>query len=257
MKKIVLLLFASVITLGAFLIVWQYIAPPPEIYWKRNSTAVVISFDSTGYEVAYNHIPMARLWGDGRLIWVEYDVQGRRNVFQASLVEDQIAGIIQEFIDAGFFRPNLRGLLPSSGADTFDTLTINLIDRSKYEGYHNIFIDKKMVSDELREAVENLVHGEGEVGESYVPNTGYLHAWLAEDSGCRIIPPDVPEWSFDDVDFDQVSADEWIMVSGSTLEFVWNVVNKDEVCSLVRYQGIYYDLALLIPGITEVQPYDL
>ena len=130
MKNLLLLICTSVIIIGIFSLVWQYIAPPPDINWNRNPKAIVIAFDSTGYEIDYNHIPRAQLWGDGRFVWVEYDVHGRRDVFQASLIEDQISEIIQEFIDAGFFRPNLRGLLPSSGAFTVDEITINLSARA-------------------------------------------------------------------------------------------------------------------------------
>src|SRR5574341_1096981 len=97
-------LLASALCLLASLLACNTLFPPrPEVRWEADPNTLVISADTCcGMLFDPNGIPDARLWGDGRLIWVEYDGSKRR-VVSAALTAAEMTSLLQIFVEAGFF----------------------------------------------------------------------------------------------------------------------------------------------------------
>ena len=79
--------------------------PRPAIEWDPSPDAVVVEAHVGGgmlYEP--NAVYWARLWGDGRLIWLTNAPSGgARQVSIAALTPEAMTALLQDFVNAGFF----------------------------------------------------------------------------------------------------------------------------------------------------------
>ncbi|MFC1878425.1 hypothetical protein ACFLZW_00790 [Chloroflexota bacterium] len=255
MKRIILAFLGIVIGVIGIAILYPFIRPNPQPEWNHDAKEIVIEIDTTGYEIDYNHISSARLWGDGNYIWVIHNSGGGRTVYQKTLSENQVRDIIMMFIDAGFFSPDWRIFQRSSGGFSITNVTINLIERQLYDQYHNLNIDSNYTSELKRLTIDFFTKGSGYLGIEFSPILGHIYAFPAEDSGCKHIPDDVVHWPNDMAGFSLSQVRDGHPIEGELLNFAWSVVNQNEDCSLVIDNGTVYDLLLLIPNITHVEPY--
>jgi hypothetical protein len=253
MRRLGFVLF-SIVLLALLVAAIIVLLPPPPPEWDPSPRNLVVEIDTTGYEVDYNHIPTARLWGDGRLMWIESTGTGARTVYEASLSESAMRGALQRIIDGGFFRPHLPQVFPARNAFTVTAVTVNLLARSEHRDYDNLAIETYRTSEGLRNAIHHLASGAGSEGNPYVPQSGFVLAWPADDSGCDFIPPDTPSWPSDMSYPDLIASGDGAWLGGRPLLFIWEVVNRNEECSLLHSPEGLLDVALLVPGVTVVQP---
>src|SRR5258708_23727417 len=77
--------------------------PRPRVEWNNGPNNVVIQASSGGgmlYEP--NPMPAARLWGDGRLIWVVGDANGGRRGLIATRTPHPMRQLLQTLVDDAF-----------------------------------------------------------------------------------------------------------------------------------------------------------
>ena len=88
--KLSLLLVACV----ALLVACRIDIAPLTIEWDRDPGTLIIETDTFGGPVpqteALNHIPDARIWGDGRMVWVTRRADTGRDVWQGQLSQQTL-----------------------------------------------------------------------------------------------------------------------------------------------------------------------
>ena len=51
-----------------------------------------------------NYVPHARVWGDGRIVWAEYNETGQRRVLEGRLTPEQMRALMARIVQAGFLQ---------------------------------------------------------------------------------------------------------------------------------------------------------
>src|SRR5262245_51893396 len=75
-------------------------ATPPPFEWDHDPARLLLEADIAcllGNEVNFFAQIPARIWGDGRVVWVEYedDIYGPRRVLEGHLSEDELRALMQ------------------------------------------------------------------------------------------------------------------------------------------------------------------
>lgn len=229
-------------------------APRPPAEWDSSPSALIVEalhnngFPGSGFypEAGYtlNYIPHARIYGDGRIIWVR-EREGPRTVWQGQLNQVQMTNLLQGIIDMGFFGWKGSSNLPLDNPP-FDVLKITLNSAShlvsvagkRPEGFYTLFTQ--------------LHNGAGAEGKSeFVPEKGFLTALPVEHT---FFDP-LPIWQPDELGFSLAEVGDGKYISGAALEYVWAQVN------LLPYYPNYlhdaaqaYEVYLQIPGISLIEP---
>ena len=226
-------------------------APRPPAEWDSSPSALIvealhnnghISISSDGYTL--NYIPHARIYGDGRIIWV-HERDWPRTVWQGQLNQVQMTNLLQGIIDMGFFGWKGSSGLPLDNPP-FDSLNITLNSASylvyvagkRPEGFYTLFTQ--------------LHNGAGAEGKSeFVPEKGFL---TAQPISTTFSDP-LPIWQPDELGFSLAEVGDGKYISGAALEYVWAQVN------LLPYYPNYlqdaaqaYEVYLQIPGISLIEP---
>lgn len=241
-----LIIIASLLLLSvAACLLYLFFPPKPKAEWNTSPGASIIMVDRLGRShVDYGYIPDARVWGDGRIIWVEYDSGGRRRVLEGHLSTEAMAQLINQFIEAGFFKGHRRF---NWGGVLGPYVEIWLSD-----AHHTIAIGG--TSDYDNESVLELValvkSGAGTEGVTFTPTEGTLFAFPREKVD---VPPDAEarfQWPDEEFGYglEQVyeSGGE-IEITGKELTFAWEIVSYP--ASLVESGGQVYWIAVVVPGI--------
>jgi hypothetical protein len=196
-----------------------------------------------------NAIADARLWGDGRIIWIELnDDTGQRRVLEGWLSPEQMQALFQRFDEAGFFGWEER-YDDRSVTDAADQcLAVELAGRSK-----KVCQYVSGAPAAFQELYAYVASGAGASGRDYVPTTGYLTAHPLQ-LPADMDPPVDFEWPAAELglSLDQAGAGVW--VEGETLETSWQVVNTKWQGNIVRDGDAYYGLSLQIPGLSLTEP---
>lgn len=241
-------LLASALCLLASLLACNTLFPPrPEVRWEADPNTLVISADTCcGMLFDPNGIPDARLWGDGRLIWVEYDGSKRR-VVSAALTAAEMTSLLQIFVEAGFFgwKDYYAPAEPIYDAPS-TCIHITLVGESK-----SVCETVEGAPKKFGELYANVTSGAGVQGTDYVPMTGYLQStvWQVTDSG-----PPAPEWPVESTGLSLKDALGGVWVDGEALRIAWETVNAEPLNSVVQEGDQFYTLILLIPNITRTAP---
>lgn len=232
-----------------FLSSCNVLQPPPDLTWDHDPEAVIIkTTDGGGLEplaAARNRIPDGVVFGDGRIIWTTFE-DGRRQVRQGQLSEDEMMTLLETFADKGFWRLDDFYRPREEVFDSSTTrLTVNLISENKSVGeYHN---GAPRVFDELVGLVSS---GAGAEGDTYMPQMGYLSIMPIDGV---YNPSDILAWESDAVDFRLADAEDgW--VEGPVLAQAWTIVNRKYWSPIVVEDDIYYELYLEIPELTGRDP---
>jgi hypothetical protein len=81
--------------------------PKPAIEWDTSAEALILRASVSGGLVPQNFVlnavPDAQVWGDGRIVWVEYTGEGGRRVLEGYLTEAQLESFLRRAVNDGFF----------------------------------------------------------------------------------------------------------------------------------------------------------
>jgi hypothetical protein len=196
-----------------------------------------------------NAIYSARLWGDGRLIWVTYAPSGgARQVWAATLTPEAMMDLLQDIAGAGFFgwddhySPGIVYDAPS----TCVRVTLAAVAHGVCETLSGAPV-------RFRELFSLLASGAGQSGVPYVPEGGYLllspllggptgslpAGWSPEATGLTLA---------------EAAATGGLWLEGDALGFVWAGVNANPLQPVFSDGESYYTAQLLIPGVTVIAP---
>ena len=228
------IVFLLVVIPGCFysLFFWS-----PEPRWDQSPDALIISVVPMYQEIDYNYIPDFRVWGDGRIVWVEHLAIGGRKVYEGYLSHDEMEQIIVDFIDADFF----KGYELFNNKDyAFDHLDINLLDVARSE-----LIDRE--NEEVFALVNLLKQGAGVNVVQYSPERATLYAISLDETG---LPKGlIPQYVWPDDQFGYTLSPELVReITSNDLLFAWEIVNSTH--PIVESNSEYFWIAITIPGIT-------
>jgi hypothetical protein len=225
--------------------------PRPLVEWDPSPEALIVQANTGGgmlYEP--NAMPEARLWGDGRLVWVIYDGSGARQVLAAMLTSDEVGHVLQGFVDAGFFgwddhySPGIVYDAPST------CLNVNLLTRSK-----SVCETLSGAPRAFGRLYGDLAAGAGQAGSAFVPERGYLSLTdlgPALPAGSAV----TAEWPAEalGVALADVAATPGQWLEGEALAFAWGTTNAAPLYPILHEGEHYYQAQLLVPGVTTMQP---
>ena len=226
-----------------------FFPPKPDIEWTTDPETIVIQASFGGGLVpqnfALNAVPDAQVWGDGHIIWVDYDTHGARRVLEGYLTTAQMETYLGQVVNAGFFGwENFY-----SNPDVYDAgtqcLSIHLASESKsvceyFEGapsaYHKLY--------------NEVAGGLAMEGSDYVPTRGYLTAWAIGDLYSQ---PVALHWPADSVGLSLREAQGGVWVEGEALELAWRTLNTN-LYAIVQEGDAYYQLVVQVPGVSQSEP---
>jgi hypothetical protein len=223
--------------------------PKPKIEWDTAPEARIIHASVDGGLVpqnyALNALPDAQVWGDGRIVWVEYDTNGARHVLEASLTPDQMETYLSDVANAGFFgwENYYSDTLVQDGST--QCLEVYLTSESKsvceyYKGAPSAFHD----------LYNEVAAGLGEEGSDYIPTRGYLTAEVISDLYSQ---PVALHWPADSLGVSLSDALGGMWVEGEALELAWRTVNTN-LYAIVQEGDTYYQLIVQVPGVSQSEP---
>jgi hypothetical protein len=220
--------------------------------WNSDPTNLVVSATfCCGFTtplVRLNYIADASVWGDGRIVWVEYDDQAGRQVLTDVLTPAQLEAFLQQAITAGFFEWEDR-YADQSIADAADQcLTINLIGQAKQVCQYVQGAPAAFTT-----LYETVADGAGATGTAFIPAKGYLTATPVD------LPPDsnVPvnaEWPAQNLDFSLSEATDGLWVEGEILTTAWEIINPNWQGMILQEGEATYQLSLQMPDLSYTEP---
>jgi hypothetical protein len=226
--------------------------PRPAVEWNHSATAVIAELQIGGgmlYEP--NPMPVSRLWGDGRLVWVNGDASGQRRVRVANLTPDQVQKLLQAFVDAGFFgwkdsySPGVVYDAPSTclrvSLTTFSKSVCEMLSGAPAR-FHDL-------------GALLAVEGAGLTGADYVPTRGYLRVKLVDLAQVQGNPP-VTTWpaATAGVSLEQIAASGGQWIEGNPLALARHAVNANPLNPVLQDGDRYYQAQVLIAGVTAMEP---
>ena len=239
-------LLCPIVALTLALLACNTLLPPrPEVDWDTDPQALVVSADTCcGMLYDPNGIPTARLWGDGRLIWVAVESSGARRVLTAALTTDQMKALLQRFVDSGFFgwQDSYR---PSYEVYDAPSTCLHVALQSASKSVCDLMGNAPAAFYEL---LDGLAAGLTET--NYVPTRAYLQA---NPVGSASLAP-VLQWPADSLNLSLKDASQGVWVEGKTLEVAWRAVNERPYNALVQEGDTFFSLVLLVPDVTRQQP---
>jgi hypothetical protein len=233
------ILFISIclLLIIGYIFIYKYKSEHPKAEWDTSPDNVVISYDMFG-EIDYGYIPSFRVWGDGYIVWVKHDQNFTRKVYEGYLSQNQLKEIIEQFIDAGFYK--WFGNKNSSSIN----ISIDLLT-----GYKQNSFD---ANGKLSQLVEYLESGAGVDAKEFFPTVGYLYVFPIEKTeyfNRKVNPYPWPQEKFD-TDFEgfEIFFPNGQEITGDELDFVWQLVNDSP---FIKSNDKIYWIALGIPKITD------
>ena len=222
--------------------------PRPPVEWSADPGNVVI-WASTGGGMLYepNPMPLARLRGDGQLIWVTFSGR-RRRVLAGGLTTDQMRHLLQTMVDDGFFgwRANYS---PGVVYDAPSTcLGVNLNSTSK-----TVCETLSGAPARFHDLLSLLGSGAGVTGTDYVPVRGYLKVTPLPE-GAAPGGPQAVAWPSQQLGLRLAEVGQGQWIDGDALRLAWTVVNDDPLNPILQDGDADYQVQVLLPGVTEIEP---
>lgn len=198
--------------------------------------------------VEVNYIPDARIWGNGRIIWVHRADGGGRHVLEGHLTPDEMATLLQRMEDDGFFDWEdmyaERNVLDAATK----CLAVELESRSK-----RVCEYVKGAPDAFHELYKYIANGAETTGKEYLPERGYLVAYPLGSTDQPVSEVHL-NWTADSLGFSLSNAAEGMWVEGEALKMAWPVVNANPWSMVVRDGDTYYQISIQVPGVTLTDP---
>ncbi len=261
-------LFITLLVVALAVSACQIRQPDPQIEWDTSPQTQLIRVQNLiqfpGILPTYqdermeNYIPEGILYGDGRILWVDYTYGGdfvSRRVMEGNLTEAEIKSLLQQFLETGFFtwKNTYGSTIRNDGPPNesiyvyLDTMTKGVIVNSNPpQGFES-----------LRTLVST---GASAHGQDYLPDQGYLSVYPQYFDEAPNLQ--VPHWPVTEAGFtlkDLYGDGEFengIYVDGQVLAFAWQIINRDPRSPLVEDSGEVYLLTLRIPNLSVHQPPD-
>ena len=228
--------YVIIIASCIYFLIYKYDREHPKAEWDTSPDNVVISYDAFG-EIDYGYIPDFRVWGDGRIVWVERDQNFTRKVYEGYLSQNQLKEIIEQFVDAGYYK--WFGNKNSSPVN----ISIGLLNSYKQDSFDT--------NGKISKLAEYLESGAGVDAKEFIPTVGYLYVFPIKKTAYKntnVIPVQWAgnkyESSFENFERTFPSGKE---ISDDELDFVWQIVNHSP---FIKLDDKIYWIALEIPQIT-------
>ncbi|HLF00584.1 MAG TPA: hypothetical protein VI547_01315 [Anaerolineales bacterium] len=233
---------------GGFFAYNALFIPHPAVVWDVDPNTLILSVDTCcGMLYEPNGIPDARLWGDGQLIWLEYDSHGARRVLVDILSPDEITNLLQSFVNAGFFgwKDYYEPSSPVYDAPS-SCIQVNLKSESK-----SVCDLMGKPPRDFYELYDYVASGAGQLGGDYAPTSGYLSA---TPSGPPTNTVPTLNWPAESLGLSLRDAANGAWIEGESLALAWRIVNANPSNPIVLEDDTFYSLILLIPDVTRQQP---
>lgn len=223
----------------------------PELAWDPSPDHVIVSYACFAglvpMEYINNGMPVFRLWGDGRAIWVEDQMGGGRKVLTATFTPDEVRALLTEMATRHFF----------TMADTYEP-GYEILDGGACQMQVNLVSLTKSVSDLTGSQPPDdyytlagwLSRGADHASAPYVPERGYIIATLLQD------PVSTATHTWPDGGIDGVRLEDaqgGLLVEGEALRAAWDIVNTD-IYATVASGASTYRIAVQIEGVTDRWP---
>src|SRR4030066_1536654 len=88
-----ILLLIGISSLLYRLFIWQ-----PEAIWDESPDKIIVWSDPGAMHIDINYIPHIQIWGDGHIIWVEYNTEGERTIWEGYLTQPEMKQLINRLI---------------------------------------------------------------------------------------------------------------------------------------------------------------
>ena len=226
--------------------------PRPAIAWDTSASALIVEANTGGgmlYEP--NALPDARLWGDGRLVWVAYDGTGGRAVLTATLTPAEMQAALKDIVDAAFFdwddhySPGVVYDAPST------CLRVWLASDSQ-----SVCETVSGAPRAFGRLYSHLAQGAGHAASAtpFVPERGFLSltplgASLPHGAAATA------EWPTSlGLPLDAIASSPGQWLTGEALAFAWNTTNRQPLYPILHDGNAYYQAQLRVPGVTTLQP---
>jgi hypothetical protein len=230
-------------------------APPPvDVGRNHNPEARIVlatyCCDSpTTQELVRPYLPEAQLWGDGRLLWTEHDANGERQVYIGQLSAEDMAGLLQEVVTAGFFGWDERYLGEPVVDAASRCLTVTLTDQTR-----TVCETHGGAPDAFYTLFDWLSQGAGAAGTPYLPQMAYVTGFRLEDTGVPLPEPDVA-WPQALSHIPVGDAINGLWLEGEDLVPLWQAANQSPYQMPVVEDGNgRYRVILQVPGVSWIEP---
>jgi hypothetical protein len=241
------LMFCGIFVLLIGLVIFSYLrANSPDLSsYSRSPNDLLIYIDentTAGGPIIgemCNHIPNLRIWGDGRLVYVQHDNQtGGRVVYTGYLDSDQVAAALDLLYNHGFFVPVKPE--PANPSGTFFFVKVYLA-----AGQQNPTVRSE------RSFLSDLVNS---FDLSQFTRFAPSEALLVTNIPFASSLPSMNEWPAR-FGISLADADQGLWIQGEALETLWQFVNEWQgAVPMLRENGTPYSIALEIPGISILDP---
>jgi len=249
--------------LGPSLLLMAYIASlvacridivPLTVEWDPDPEALIVEIDTFGGPVpqpqALNHIPDARIWGDGRIVWVERQKDASRVVRQGQLSKQELTQLARFVVEEGFFDWH-EHYQPDNPPPDMPTshITVNLADQSQTVSQY--FGGAPAGFWRIYDRIQTLVPD----GEPLAPQRGWLRAWPHETD----LPDDeMLPWPTDAGFTLSEATDAGRWIKAPILTLVWDALNRSggyaTTRAVFREGEKAYSLTVQVSGISLYEP---
>jgi len=227
--------YVIIIASCIYFLIYKYDREHPKAEWDTSPDNVVISYDAFG-EIDYGYIPDFRVWGDGRIVWVERDQNFTRKVYEGYLSQNQLKEIIEQFVDAGYYKW-------FGGGNSSVNISIGLLTSYKQNSFD--------ANEKISQLAEYLASGAGVKANNFIPTIGYLYVFPVEETeykNTKFTPVEWPENKYEsNLENFERSFPNGKEITGDELDFVWQSVNHSP---FIESNGKIYWIAVGIPKIT-------
>jgi hypothetical protein len=242
-SKLLIGILAISFLIGISSIVYRLFIWQPEAIWDESPDKIIIRSDPGCIEMDIDYIPTVQIWGDGRIVWTEYNIAGERTVWEGYLTHAELKQLVDQFISIDFFRFwNGYNEMCLGKFLTVELSTTTSVRRRMNSEITHFF-----------EIYNFLTTGAGTFGEVIIPEQGYLYVYPVEETG---LPADTEaSYIWPDNEFgyslqelhDQMGNGK--SISGEEIRFAWEIVNSP--ISVVESNGKVFWIGIIVPGINQ------
>jgi len=223
--------------------------PQVDLTYSTDGNDLIVQADSTGGLVPeafrQSHIPLFRLYGDGRVIWTQW-AGSRTEVWEGTLSQAEIAALLKWIADEGFFGLEAHYTVKNPPTDMpNDCVRVNLVDTQKtvceyYDGAPKAF---EMI-------YGRLTSGGGVTSvHPYEPASGWV---MAEAITWDPAPDGIP-WP-ESLAPSPSGMGEGTWVEDRTLAYLWQERLERGPWMVYQDGEGYYGLVLQVPGLMPEAP---
>lgn len=238
----------------------------PKLEWDPSKEAqLIVVSDSSQFpgimptyqdERMENYIPEGIIFGDGRIVWVEYvyeDGITSRFMKQGFLSTEQIQAFLQQFVSSGFFswKDQYSGSFIEDGPPS-KSITVFLRDRPK-----SVVVSNSPPPQGFKELFSTISSGAGVEGQDYLPDRAILRAYRQFNKLSSNQKSQIYSWPAEVFGFSlaELKAETGMVrgkcVDGEVLAFAWQVINANPQRPLVEEKVVLFLLTLQIPGLSN------